>query len=108
MKKKRFLWTMVAAQAAENDKDEWGLTWYLQWGIYTSVPTWTHSQNSLAPAEDLAAAEDLEDADLDIKYFFSETLPDYFQNTNNKDYSILHLNIRSLQKHFNDFVFFCI
>ena len=50
-------------------------------------------QNSLAPAEDLAAAEDLEEADLDIKYFFSETLPDYFQNTNNKDYSILHLNI---------------
>ena len=29
-------------------------------------------------------------------------LPDYFQN-NNKDFSILHLNIRSLQKHFNDF-----
>ena len=29
-------------------------------------------------------------------------LPDYFQN-NNKDFSILHLNIRSLQKHFSDF-----
>ena len=32
-------------------------------------------------------------ADLDTKYFFPETLPDYFQNTNNKDFSILHLNI---------------
>ena len=29
--KKWFLWTMVAAQAAENHGDEWGLTWYLQW-----------------------------------------------------------------------------
>ena len=42
-------------------------------------------------------------ADLDTKYFFPETLPDYFQNTTNKDFSILHLNIRSLQKHFDDF-----
>ena len=33
-KKKRFLWAMAAAQAAENHGDEWGLTWYLQWGIY--------------------------------------------------------------------------
>ena len=32
-------------------------------------------------------------ADLDTKYFISETLSDYFQNTNNKDFSILHLNI---------------
>ena len=47
-------------------------------------------------------------ADLGTKYFFPETLPDYFQN-NNKDFSILHLNIRSLQKHFDDFKrFFCI
>ena len=41
--------------------------------------------------------------DLDTKYFFPEMLPDYFQNTNNKDFSILCLNIRSLQKHFDDF-----
>ena len=26
---------MVAAQTAEKHGDEWGLTWYLQWGIYT-------------------------------------------------------------------------
>ena len=53
-RKKWFLWTMAAAQAAENHGDEWGLTWYLQWGIYTSIPTWTHSQNSLAAAEALS------------------------------------------------------
>ena len=41
-------------------------------------------------------------ADLDTKFFFPETLPDYFQNITNKDFSILHLNNRSLQKHFND------
>ena len=35
--KKWFLWIMVAAQAAENHGDEWGLTWYLWWGIYTCV-----------------------------------------------------------------------
>ena len=50
-RKKWFLWTMAAAQAAENHGDEWGLTWYLRWGIYTSIPTWTNSQNSLATAE---------------------------------------------------------
>ena len=44
-------WTMAAAQAAENHGDEWGLTWYLRWGICTSIPTWTHSQNSLAAAD---------------------------------------------------------
>ena len=44
-------------------------------------------------------------ADLDTKYFFPETLPDYFQNI----FSILDLNIQSLQKHFDDLkVFFCI
>ena len=42
-------------------------------------------------------------ANLDTTYFFPETSLDYFQNTNNKDFSILHLNIRSLQKHFDDF-----
>ena len=50
-RKKWFLWTMVAVQAAENYGNEWGLTWYFLWGIYTSIPTWTHSQNSLAAAE---------------------------------------------------------
>ena len=45
---------MTAAQAAENHGDEWGLTWYFLWGIYTSIPTWTHSQNSLAAVEALS------------------------------------------------------
>ena len=45
---------MAAAQAAENDGDEYGLTWYLGRGIYTSNPTWTHSQNSLAAGEPLS------------------------------------------------------
>ena len=39
---------MAAAQEAENHGDEWGLTWYFLWGIYTSIPTQTYSQNSLA------------------------------------------------------------
>ena len=42
---------MTAAQANENHGDERDLTWYFLWGIYTSVPTWTHSQNSLAVVE---------------------------------------------------------
>ena len=50
-RKKWFLWTMAAAQAAENHGDDWGSTWYFLCGIYTSIPTWTHSQNSLAAAE---------------------------------------------------------
>ena len=49
--KKWFLWTMTASQAAENHGDEWGLTWYFLWGIYTAMTTSTHSQNSLAAAE---------------------------------------------------------
>ena len=32
-------------------------------------------------------------ADSDTKYFFPGPFPDYFQNSNNKDFSILHLNI---------------
>ena len=44
---------MAAKQAAESHEDEWGLTWYLQLGIYTSILTWTHSQHSLAAAEAL-------------------------------------------------------
>ena len=46
--KKWFLWTMVAAKPSENYEDEWGLTWHLSKDIYASVPSWTHSQNSLA------------------------------------------------------------
>ena len=53
-RKKWFLWTIAAAQAAENHGDEWDLTWYFRWGVYTSIPTWTHSQNSLAAAEALS------------------------------------------------------
>ena len=49
--KKWFLWTMAAAQMGENHRAEWGLRWYLQWGIYTSIPTWNHSHNSLVAAE---------------------------------------------------------
>ena len=33
--KKLFLWTMAATQVAENYGNEWGLTWYLWWRIYT-------------------------------------------------------------------------
>ena len=51
--KKWFLWTMTAAQPAENHGEKWGLTWYFRWGIYTYISTWTHSQNSLAAAETL-------------------------------------------------------
>ena len=40
-------------------------------------------------------------ADLDAKQFFPEVLPNYFQNTTNKYFSILNLNIRSLQASFN-------
>ena len=35
---------MVAPQAAENHGNEWSLTWYLRWDMYTSIPTWTNSQ----------------------------------------------------------------
>ena len=45
-RKKWFLWTVAAGQAAGNHGAEWGLTWYFWWGIYTSIPTWTYSQNS--------------------------------------------------------------
>ena len=50
-RKKWFLWTMAAAQAAENHGDEWGLAWYFLRGIYRSIPTWTHTQKLLAAAE---------------------------------------------------------
>ena len=48
--KEWFLWTMAPAQAVENHGDEWILTWYIWWGICTSISTWTHSQNSPAAA----------------------------------------------------------
>ena len=43
-RQKWILWTMATAQAAENHGDEWGLTWYFRWGIYTSVPTWSFTR----------------------------------------------------------------
>ena len=46
--KKWFLWTMAAAQAAENHGDAWCLTCYFLSEIYTSIPTWTQSPNSVA------------------------------------------------------------
>ena len=52
--KNLFLCIIAAAQAAENHGDEWGLTWYFRWGIYTSIPAWTHSLNSQAAAEALS------------------------------------------------------
>ena len=42
---------MAAAQAAGNHWDKSSLTWYLYWGINTSIPTWSNSQNLLASAE---------------------------------------------------------
>ena len=36
-------------------------------------------------------------------YFYPETLTDYFQRSNNRDISILHLNTGSLKKLFDDF-----
>ena len=42
---------MAATQAAENHGDEWGLTWNLQWGVYTSISTWNLSQNSVPAVE---------------------------------------------------------
>ena len=46
--------TVAAVEAADNHEDEWDLTWYFQWGIYASIPTWTHLQNPLAAAEALS------------------------------------------------------
>ena len=45
---------MAAEQAAENHADEWDLTWQFWRGIHTSIPTCTHSQNSLAAGEALS------------------------------------------------------
>ena len=49
--KKWFLSTMAASQAVENHGDEWGFSWYLEWGIYTSIPIWNHQQSSVTAAE---------------------------------------------------------
>ena len=46
--KKWFLCTIATAQEGENQEDEWGLTWYLRLGIYVSIPTCNHSENSEA------------------------------------------------------------
>ena len=50
--KKWFLWAIAAPQTVENHEDEWG--WYCLWRIYTSIPAWTHAQNSLITAEALS------------------------------------------------------
>ena len=42
---------MAEAQVAENHRDESDFTWYLLWGIGTSIPTWTNSQNLEATTE---------------------------------------------------------
>ena len=49
---------MAAAKAAENNREECDLTWYLQLELYTSIPTWTHSQNWLAAVEALLKSYD--------------------------------------------------
>ena len=45
---------MAEAQAAENHGDVWGFPWYLRWGIYSSIPTCTYSQNSWVAAKALS------------------------------------------------------
>ena len=42
-------------------------------------------------------------ADLNTKYFCPENVLDLLKNTDKKAFSVLHLNIRSLQKHFDNF-----
>ena len=44
---------MAAAWTDENHGDEFDVV-PLWWGICTSIPTWTHSQNSLTAAEALS------------------------------------------------------
>ena len=83
-KKKKFLWTMAAAQAAENHKNEWGLTWCLQWGIYTSISTWMHSQNSLAAAEALSLMISSHGTFLKWSWRLSQSAQEYSHNLCNK------------------------
>ena len=73
-----FLWAMGATQAVANHGDEWGLTWYLRWGIYTSIPTCTHSLNSLATVEARS-----------LKISSHETSLDHFRVTNSMDRFLL-------------------
>ena len=35
----------------KNQEDEWGLKWYLWWGVYTSFATWTDWKNLEAATE---------------------------------------------------------
>ena len=42
---------MATAQVTENRGNGLGSTWYLRLGIGTSIPTWTHSKDSIAAAE---------------------------------------------------------
>ena len=49
--KKWFLWAIAEAQTIQKHGGEQCWTWYLQWRITTSIPTWTDSQNSIATAE---------------------------------------------------------
>ena len=39
-KEKDFCEPWAPAQVAENNGDDWGLTKYLWWGMYTSISTW--------------------------------------------------------------------
>ena len=49
--RKWFLWVMLRIQAVVIHRNEWSLTWYFWWEIYTSIPNLNpHSQN-LVPAE---------------------------------------------------------
>ena len=69
---------MAAAQEAESHGNEWGLTCNLQWGIYTSFQTKTHTPNSLAAAAEAPS----------LKIFFhgtslkwSQRLPNQHENS---------------------------
>ena len=42
---------MVAAQATKNHGNKWGLTWYLQWWLYTPIPNRNNSQTSVPAAD---------------------------------------------------------
>ena len=45
----------VISVKSKNHGDEWEWTWYLQWWIYTSIPTWTYSlATAEAPMEHLS------------------------------------------------------
>ena len=43
--RKWFLWAIAAKQAAENHRQEWGLTWYFWSRTCASIPPCAHSQN---------------------------------------------------------------